>query len=145
MKHPESQRVKELRGSETLREFAEKFDVTHSNISAIESDRQGLAVPLGKKIAEYYKVSLDWLYGFSDHIESSDSYPDQATGKFVSEDPLKYGYGINREGWNRLLEEKDKQIELLTSFLKNRELDLADCRNQVSYFKNLYDQSSSSK
>ncbi|OZI05094.1 hypothetical protein BWI93_27290 [Siphonobacter sp. BAB-5385] len=145
MQNPESQRIKELRGTETLRTFGEKFGLSHSTVAAIEQGKQSISIPMAKKIADIYNVSLDWLYGLTDQREVNYTKNNQDLTGVVAESNQEYKGGMGADGWSRLVEEKDKQIELLTSFLKNREVDLADCRNQVAYFKNLYDQNSSSK
>ncbi|MDR6194756.1 helix-turn-helix transcriptional regulator [Siphonobacter sp. SORGH_AS_0500] len=56
-----SQRIRELRGSKTLEEFALPLDVTASNISAIEKGRLKLSMDLAIKISEAYSCSMDWL------------------------------------------------------------------------------------
>ena len=55
------ERLREVRGKLTLKEFADPLEVTPSTISTIENDRSGLSVELAVKIAKTYNVSLDWL------------------------------------------------------------------------------------
>lgn len=143
MQTAESQRIKELRGKETLREFGEKFGISHSTVDAIEKGKQSISIPVAKKIAKEYNVTLDWLYGISEqkyNLYTEDSTLDQHT---LTEP--KQEYISENDVWKRIIEEKDKQIDLLTSFLKSKDFDLDNCREQVTYFKNLYDQSGSKK
>lgn len=56
-----AQRLRELRGKTTLREFAEPLEVTTTTISAIENGKLGLSADLAVKIAKVYNVTTDWL------------------------------------------------------------------------------------
>ncbi|GAB2648370.1 hypothetical protein GCM10027035_47590 [Emticicia sediminis] len=62
---PESKRVRELRGTMSLKVFCEPIGVSQANISNVENGA-GLSVELAKKICDAYNVSMDWLYGRTD-------------------------------------------------------------------------------
>lgn len=55
------QRVKQLRGKLTLKEFAEPLGVSGAAISNIESDRSEPSNDLSIKICEIYGCTMDWL------------------------------------------------------------------------------------
>lgn len=60
-------RVKELRTEHhlTQEEFAESIGVATNTISRIEREEMSLSSEVALKIADEYKISLDWLFGRS--------------------------------------------------------------------------------
>lgn len=58
---PINQRIKELRGKMTLKEFVEPLGVSMAAISSIENGRSNLSLDLAEKICEVYGCSMDWL------------------------------------------------------------------------------------
>lgn len=63
-----SERLKELRLSlnMTQKDFADKIDVTAAALSAYENNQKNPSIAVAKRIAETFKISLDWLCGISD-------------------------------------------------------------------------------
>ncbi|MBM6899410.1 helix-turn-helix transcriptional regulator [Gemmiger formicilis] len=61
-------RVKELRTERhlTQEEFAESIGVATNTISRIERKEMSLSSEVALKIADEYKISLDWLFGRSE-------------------------------------------------------------------------------
>jgi len=61
-------RVKDLRimNKQTQMEFAEEIGVSTNTISRIEQHTMSLTSDVALKIAEKYKISLDWLFYRSD-------------------------------------------------------------------------------
>ncbi|WP_037326897.1 helix-turn-helix domain-containing protein [Runella zeae] len=55
------QRLRWLRGTKTLQEFAEPLGIVLSGISNIESGRSKMSLDLAEKISEVYGCTLDWL------------------------------------------------------------------------------------
>ncbi len=69
-----SSRIKELRSSLSLTqtEFAEKINTTQATLSSYENTDKTPSLDIVKKIAEVFKVSIDWLLGLSDVIDVND-------------------------------------------------------------------------
>lgn len=63
-----SERLKELRLSlnMTQKDFADKIDVTAAALSAYENNQKNPSIAVAKRIAETFKISLDWLCGIGD-------------------------------------------------------------------------------
>lgn len=68
-----SSRIKELRSSLSLTqtEFAEKINTTQATLSSYENTDKTPSLDIVKKIAEVFKVSIDWLLGLSDKRDLS--------------------------------------------------------------------------
>jgi len=54
-------KIKQLRGPMTLKEFAEIFQVSPSNISGIENNHSNPSFELASKICEHFNCTMDWL------------------------------------------------------------------------------------
>lgn len=54
-------RLKQLRGRESMAEFGHRFEVSAQQISRIENNLSAPSLDLAKKICEHYDVSLDWF------------------------------------------------------------------------------------
>lgn len=69
-----SSRIKELRSSLSLTqiEFAEKINTTQATLSSYENTDKTPSLDIVKKIAEVFRVSIDWLLGLSDIIDVND-------------------------------------------------------------------------
>jgi len=65
-----SSRIKELRSSLSLTqtEFAQKINTTQATLSSYENTDKTPSLDIVKKIAEVFKVSIDWLLGLSDVV-----------------------------------------------------------------------------
>jgi len=57
-------RLYELRGSASQKEFAEKLGMTQQNYANYENGKQGLKSDLIKKICRMFGCSAEWLLGF---------------------------------------------------------------------------------
>lgn len=154
MKTTENQRLKELRISvnQTLREFGDRFGVSGSNIQNIESGNQPISIKLAKQVVEEFKVSLDWLYGYTDNPTLNNfsvKYSENPDSSIISEPVKVYieptSTSNNEQFYKQIIQEKDQRIQMYESFLKSKEEDLSNCREQVMYFKNLYDQAGNKK
>lgn len=61
-------RIKELRSKKELtqKEFAKKIGVTPAALSAYENNAKNPSIAVAKRIAEAFRVSIDWLCGLTD-------------------------------------------------------------------------------
>ncbi len=57
-----NQRVRELRGLLSVKDFAEKLEVSPQLVSSVETGSKNLSIKMAKKLAALYNVSVDWLY-----------------------------------------------------------------------------------
>lgn len=57
-----SKRVREIRGLLSVKDFAEKLEVSSALVSNIESGTKGLSIKMARKLSSLYNVSVDWLY-----------------------------------------------------------------------------------
>ena len=55
-------KVRQLRGLLSVKDFAEKLEVSSGTISNIETGTRKLSINMARRIAELYNVSVDWLY-----------------------------------------------------------------------------------
>ncbi len=62
---PESERIRDLRGYMSLKDFCKPLGVTIAAVSNVENGG-GLSSDLAKKICDVYDVSMDWLFGRTD-------------------------------------------------------------------------------
>lgn len=64
-----SERLKELRASLNLTQaqFVDDLGITASALSAYEKNLKNPSISVAKRIAEKYRVSVDWLCGLSDN------------------------------------------------------------------------------
>lgn len=95
-----SSRIKELRSSLSLTqtEFAEKINTTQATLSSYENTDKTPSLDIVKKIAEVFKVSIDWLLGLSDVIDVNDiprTYSDIIRILFKLESADLSGFSIN--------------------------------------------------
>lgn len=60
------QRLKELRGNKTLQEVADSLDITRVSLGYYEKGERKPDIEILYKIADYYKVSVDYLLGWSE-------------------------------------------------------------------------------
>ena len=67
-----SQRVKELRNKAglTQKELAEKMGVSINTVVSYEKLQKSPSLDMAKKMATFFNVSLDWLSGMSNDIDS---------------------------------------------------------------------------
>ncbi|MED1304181.1 hypothetical protein BK704_01250 [[Bacillus thuringiensis] serovar konkukian] len=61
------QRLKELRGSRTQDEVAQKLGIARARYSHFENNRHEPDLQLIQKMANYYEVTTDYLLGNSNH------------------------------------------------------------------------------
>lgn len=69
-----SSRIKELRSTMglTQTEFAERINTTQATLSSYENTDKTPSLEIVKKIADVFTVSVDWLLGLSDIIDTND-------------------------------------------------------------------------
>lgn len=106
----ENQRVKELRGHMSLKEFATPLGVTPVTISKIETGENGLSSEMAKKICKVYNVSMSWLFGETDErmpVAKEEQLPDI---KLMQE---------NAELQKRLIELQDRLLNKQTAELES--------------------------
>ncbi|QIE40486.1 helix-turn-helix transcriptional regulator (plasmid) [Bacillus tropicus] len=60
------EKLKELRGSRTQEEVAKGIEISRARYSHFENDRNEPDLQLVQKIADYHKVTTDYLLGRSD-------------------------------------------------------------------------------
>ena len=67
-----SDRIKKLRLSldMTQKKFAEEIGITASALSSYEKNLKNPSIAVAKKIAETFRVSIDWLCGLSDKMKN---------------------------------------------------------------------------
>ena len=59
-------RLKELRGSKSQEEVSTKLGISRARYSHYETDRVEPDIMLIRKMASYYKVTTDYLFGMTD-------------------------------------------------------------------------------
>lgn len=90
-----SDRIKKLRLSlnMTQKKFAEEIGITASALSSYEKNLKNPSIAVAKKIAETFRVSIDWLCGLSDKMNTNDeiqTYSDVIKLFVKSEYALKF-------------------------------------------------------
>ncbi len=94
------QRLKEIRGKQTLKEFAEPLGVSPSAISNIENDRAEPSIELALKISDVYKVSLDWFLkgvGTRDGSLQKQEEPDDKYAKITKDELIELYQKLHRK------------------------------------------------
>lgn len=111
-----NQRVREIRGLLSVKDFAEKLEVSPQLISSIESGAKGLSIKMANKLALLYSVSVDWLYN-----GEKEEKKDETRKETVNESPPEYVSIMTK--YVQVLEEnsrlKDQLIEKQTKELKD--------------------------
>ena len=99
-------RLRELRNKRrlTLREVAEKLNMSFSNVATIERGESQLREDTAKIFADFYNVSIDYLLGNTDNPTESN----QIDVAFYDQ------HGI-------VTEEQKKEIENFIAFIKSRD------------------------
>ncbi len=93
-----SDKLKELRSSLglTQAEFVDGLGITASSLSAYEKNLKNPSVSVAKRIAEKYKVSIDWLCGLSEQknlTQSFTTYQDIANTLFEIDASIDAAFG----------------------------------------------------
>lgn len=65
-------RIREVRGDQTQKEFAERLGMSQQYISALESDKETPNYSFLSSLTKRYKISIDWLMGNSENKEMID-------------------------------------------------------------------------
>jgi transcriptional regulator with XRE-family HTH domain len=60
------ERLLQLRGDKSLREIAANVGISYQALNFYENSKRDPSVWVAKKLADYYKVSVDYLIGTSD-------------------------------------------------------------------------------
>ena len=85
----ENQRVKDLRGHLSLKDFALPLGVSADSISKIETGKVGLSIDMAKKICKAYNVSIAWLFGETDdRMPSTVSIVEVPSSEYVPKSEL---------------------------------------------------------
>ena len=112
------ERLRSLRGRQSLAELGKELDVSATQLSKIETDQSKPSFELAEKICERYDVTLDWLMRGIDNVIPS-------VNKILSEsDP------------NMITISKDEFIELQRKALKQEEAKVKKLEEKVSQLKN---------
>lgn len=108
----EGERIRKIRGIMTYAEFSAPLGVGGSNISNIEKGRSRLSLELAIKVAEIYKVSLDWLLlgKGSQLLDDPQVDYNKSSMTFIDKDEL---IELQRLALKNTITEKDQQIENL--------------------------------
>ncbi|MET3508430.1 helix-turn-helix transcriptional regulator [Halalkalibacter oceani] len=77
----------ELRGKKSRAEVAEKLDITPQMLGAIERGDRTPSLPLAKRIADYYNLSVDEI--FFTHYRN-ETCPLASASNKTSQQPLKF-------------------------------------------------------
>ncbi len=62
-------RIREVRGEQTQKEFADRLGMSQQYVSALESDKETPNFTFLSALTKRYNISLDWLMGNSEHKE----------------------------------------------------------------------------
>lgn len=121
------QRIKQLREEAglTQEEFGKLFGIVKSTVSMYEKDKSTPDDGTKKKIAEHFRVSLDYLMGYSDIRNAEDKI-----SSALSDDPELL------EFWSEL----KKRPELQILFKQTRELSDKDIRWLIRIIKTIEDE-----
>lgn len=121
------QRIKQLREEAglTQEEFGKLFGIVKSTVSMYEKDKSTPDDGTKKKIAEHFRVSLDYLMGYSDIRNAEDKI-----SSALSDDPELL------EFWSEL----KKRPELQLLFKQTRELSDKDIRWLIRIIKTIEDE-----
>lgn len=68
----------ELRGARTQSEVSAKLGITQAAYSLIEAGKRNPSIPMARKIARFYRTSIDILFSASD-ITGSDKPNEQSS------------------------------------------------------------------
>lgn len=108
-------RLRELRNEKrlTLRELAEKINMSFSNIATLERGDSQLREDTAKLFADFFNVSTDYLLGLSDERNTE-----------ISKSPKDQLKGVQLAFYNQAEEITDEQAQEVLSFIefiKNRD------------------------
>lgn len=126
-----TQRIKELKGSESQEQFASKLHMSQSNISKILNGMPPSASVL-TVLAKEYDVSVDWLLGLTDR-RSRKSFPDRDNITYADVlavfDKLMESNSIYENiVRNHVFVINDRALDyLLKSRVKARSVDISTC------------------
>lgn len=59
-------RIKEVRGEQTQKEFADRLGISQQYVSALESEKESPNFTFLFALTKFYKISIDWLMGNSE-------------------------------------------------------------------------------
>lgn len=108
-----NERVRQLRGILSVKDFAEKLEVSPGTISNIESGTKNLSINIARKIATLYNVSVDWLYeGEKENLKAAEE-------NIISQ-KVNTDYVSMMEKYVKVLEENSRlKEELINKTLRN--------------------------
>jgi transcriptional regulator with XRE-family HTH domain len=109
-----SKRVREIRSLLSIKDFAEKLEISASAISNIENGTKNLSIKLARKISALYNVSVDWLY----EGDKQEIVQVEALGEYV---PLS------------------KYVQILEENSRLKDLLLEKQQRELDYTKNIKD------
>lgn len=112
------ERLRELRGRRTLKEFSEPLGVSATAISNIENNRSEPSNDLTIKICDLYGCTMDWLIRGVGTKEGSPAKAQEPPSDYVT---------IS----------KDELIQLQRQAIKNKDERIEDLLKQVNVAKNI--------
>jgi len=101
-----NERVKEIRGNISSKNFAESINISPSMLSSIEKNRKSLSYKIAQKISEVYGINILWLM--------------EGTGEKQTKN-AQYQVQSLENAENIVSEYKDKYIRLLEENIKLKE------------------------
>lgn len=57
-----ARRIRELRGDQTQREFAEKLRISHATVNRLEQEKENISLKTIQRICDRLKCRVGWLF-----------------------------------------------------------------------------------
>jgi DNA-binding XRE family transcriptional regulator len=116
-------RIRELRTSEglTQEEFGKIFGIVKSTVSLYESAKSSPNDELKEQICDYFKISLDYLYGRSDNKTETYgnlNYAASLTGGY--DNKIRYWIEKTGESYNEIAKQLDITVEQLMNYMDEK-------------------------
>lgn len=124
------ERLRQLRkqANKTQKELASKFKISESAIGMYERNERAPSQDLTKEMADFFKVSIDYLLGHSDHQNAEElaaKWREVTTlteqGTHVYEQVEEIMRGLNKDAYPKLSERQKKLLELIQELTPNQQ------------------------